>query len=290
MKMNLTVFDDAADFLAVARAALEAQESANGLPLGVALRLAKAKDNAGAYLAAVVGSSGLMFGAIMTPPHNMLLFSPMSPGWSEAMAPLCANLKSRGVAVPGVLGAVQVTALFVQQWTRTMPVESKRGMSQRVHELRKVNSAVVTAPGRFRLADSRDLDLLASWHGESLRSSLATLIEARHIGLWETDRPVCCAAQARPTLHGVAVNLVFTPEPFRRNGYATACVASLCQHLLSSGWQFCYLHTDLANPTSNSIYQKIGFAPVCDFQEYRFETMPNHTPEPIVAKRAEGSV
>ncbi len=288
--MDLTVFDDAADFLAVTRSALEAQESANGLPFGVALRLAKAKGNSGAYLAAVVDRSTVILGAIMTPPHNMLLFSPVPATASEGIVPLCDNLKSRGVPVPGVLGAAQVTGLFLQHWTRTMPVESRRGMSQRVYELRKVNSAAVSAPGRFHLAESRDLDLLTSWHGESLRSSLATLIEARHIGIWETDRPVSCAAQARPTPHGVAINHVFTPEQFRKKGYATACVASLCHSLLTSGWQFCCLHTDLANPTSNSIYQKIGFAPVCDFQEYRFAIMPNHTPESIVANRAEGSV
>jgi hypothetical protein len=37
-------------------------------------------------------------------------------------------------------------------------------------------------------------------------------------------------------------------------------------------WQFCPLFTDLANPTSNSIYRKIGYKPVGDFHDYLFIT------------------
>jgi predicted GNAT family acetyltransferase len=47
-------------------------------------------------------------------------------------------------------------------------------------------------------------------------------------------------------------------------------VAALSQQLLDAGWEFCALFTDLANPTSNSIYQRIGYRPVADFDEYIF--------------------
>jgi len=40
--------------------------------------------------------------------------------------------------------------------------------------------------------------------------------------------------------------------------------------LLDEGRRFCALFTDLANPTSNRIYHKIGYRPVCDFDEYVF--------------------
>jgi hypothetical protein len=68
----------------------------------------------------------------------------------------------------------------------------------------------------------------------------------------------------------VSVGPVYTPPERRGRGYATACVAALSQTILDEGWAFCTLFTDLANPTSNSIYQKIGYHPVCDFAEYRF--------------------
>jgi len=56
-----------------------------------------------------------------------------------------------------------------------------------------------------------------------------------------------------------------------RQGYASALVARLSQHLLDLGYQFINLFTDLQNPTSNAIYQKIGYRPVCDFRMYKFQ-------------------
>ena len=68
---------------------------------------------------------------------------------------------------------------------------------------------------------------------------------------------------------------MYTPPEFRRRGYATACVAALNQQQLDAGRQFCALYTDLANPTSNSIYQKIGYVPVTDSSHYSFGEASN---------------
>ena len=78
------------------------------------------------------------------------------------------------------------------------------------------------------------------------------------------------AGQGPHSSHGITVNLVYTPPELRGRGYASACVAALSQQLLDAGWEFCTLYTDLANPTSNSIYQRIGYRPVCDSNEYHF--------------------
>jgi predicted GNAT family acetyltransferase len=86
---------------------------------------------------------------------------------------------------------------------------------------------------------------------------------------WENEgRPVSTALVAT-TSHGITVSLPH-PRELRNRGYASACVAALSQQLLDAGWHFCTLYTDLANPTSNSIYQRIGYRPVCDSAEYHF--------------------
>jgi uncharacterized protein len=77
-----------------------------------------------------------------------------------------------------------------------------------------------------------------------------------------------CAPDRRG--RGVSVSAVYTPPEQRRKGYATACVAALSRRLLASGYDYCALFTDLANPTSNDIYYQIGYRPVADFDEYRF--------------------
>jgi len=79
------------------------------------------------------------------------------------------------------------------------------------------------------------------------------------------------AAKTRPTEKGMTVGGVYTPPELRGKGYATSCVAELSRHILQSGKEFCTLYTDLANPTSNSIYKKIGYTEVCDSVEYTFK-------------------
>ncbi len=96
-------------------------------------------------------------------------------------------------------------------------------------------------------------------------------IDQRVIYLWDHDAPVSLAGRPRHTAHGMSIGPVYTPPEFRRHGYAGACVAALSQQMLDAGWEFCVLFTDLANPTSNSVYQKIGYRPVCDFDELEFE-------------------
>lgn len=272
--MELTAHSTAQGFLDVARPLLEEYERSNGLMLAIGLQLLETPSD-GAYLATVSDSGDLVLAAAMTPPHSIVVFSPVPSPAIDAIRVLCGHLSASQIPIPGVLGAAELSALFQREWVRVVPTSSSKATSQRIYELREVRSEVITADGHFRLATEDDVDTLSTWHGEGMRPSLLKLSQTGQIGLWELDAPVSCAAQTRRTPHGGAINLVFTPPPLRRQGYATACVANLCQHLLSSGWQFCCLHADLANPTSNSIYQKIGFTPVIDFQEYRFEELPN---------------
>jgi len=75
---------------------------------------------------------------------------------------------------------------------------------------------------------------------------------------------------AAVTPEGSRVGPVYTPSPLRGRGYASALVAAASQAQLGAGRRFCFLFTDLANPTSNEIYQAIGYEPVCDVDEYRF--------------------
>jgi hypothetical protein len=72
------------------------------------------------------------------------------------------------------------------------------------------------------------------------------------------------------TLHGVRLGYVFTPRDRRRRGYAGALTAALSQHLLDQGARFCVLYTDLANPTSNALYPRVGYRPLCDELELEF--------------------
>nr|WP_256521948.1 GNAT family N-acetyltransferase [Halobacillus sp. A5] len=77
-------------------------------------------------------------------------------------------------------------------------------------------------------------------------------------------------SRARSTPNGATVNGVYTPDCFKRNGYATEAVHLLTRKLLQEGSQFCALYTDLTNSASNSIYKKIGYEKSGESLVYHF--------------------
>jgi len=280
--MIATTYQNAAAFLQRAQAMLEANEAANNLMLGICFRLRDSPERtrSAPYMITVEDEAGLAIAAVMTPPHKLVIYGDRSD-LDQALEVVAQNLMATRWEVPGVLGPTEVARLFAETWAKVSAVSYRAGMRQRIYALNQVIHPDPT-PGRLRLAIEDDLDLVTSWafnfHQDAFgegdlalaQETAQTKIAYREIYLWEDGEPVSMAAKGRPTSHGIAVSLVYTPPELRRRGYATACVASLSQLLLDSGWQFCSLFTDLANPTSNSIYQKIGYRPVCDFNEYIF--------------------
>jgi predicted GNAT family acetyltransferase len=159
-------------------------------------------------------------------------------------------------------------------------------MGQRVYELRSVRPVHGVA-GRLRDATPGDRPLLVRWtaefHAEALGESDHSRIEdsvdaafvpspeGRRLFLWEVDgAPVSMAGVAGRTPRGIRVGVVYTPPALRSRGYASACVAAVSQAQLDAGREACFLFTDLANPTSNAIYQAIGYEPVADSEVYAF--------------------
>ena len=88
--------------------------------------------------------------------------------------------------------------------------------------------------------------------------------------LWEDERTVSLAAFGNPTPNGIRIGPVYTPPEHRRHGYASALVAELSARLLAER-RFCFLFTDLANPTANRIYEQIGYRRVCEAAEIVFD-------------------
>jgi len=279
--MKLTRHATAGVFLARARAALERQEAFNNLMLGVATRLDEDPERIKTppYLATVEEGDALLAAAVMTPPHRVIVHSE-----STDPAPLrliAHDLHANGWAPPGVIGPAATARAFAAAWTAAAGGSFRLLRHERVYELRQVNPPPPT-PGALRVAVEADQALVAQWFyafmhevgmggtAEELAELAAQRIDRREIFLWDDGGPVSLAGRGRHTAHGVAIGPVYTPPALRGRGYASACVAALSQQMLDVGWRFCALFTDLANPTSNRIYQKIGYRPLGDFDEYGF--------------------
>jgi predicted GNAT family acetyltransferase len=137
-------------------------------------------------------------------------------------------------------------------------------------------------PGARRVADARDRDTLVAWaqafEAEALGEApsadvVAPRIDARiaagGLHVWDVDgATVASAGAAGPTPNGIRVNFVYTPPERRGRGYASALVASLSRSLLDAGRAFVMLHTDLANPVSNRIYERVGYRRVAELERW----------------------
>ena len=183
---------------------------------------------------------------------------------------------------PGVGGIKPTSKAFAEVWSAVTGQPHRGGMNERVYELRRVTPPEPPIPGGLRVATEDDLPLMTrvglglypGCRAGGNRRGCAEIAELRiadrDLFIWEDSGPVSTVTKTRHSTHGIVVSLVYTPPAYRNRGYASAAVAVLSQQLLDAGWQFCALFTDLANPTSNSIYQRIGYRPVADFDEYIF--------------------
>ncbi len=290
-------YADAAGFLREVRAYLEKQEVVNSLMLGLAMRLVDEPLAYGSppYFAAVVDEHGPALAGLMTPPHNLILYAERE-SVPEALPLLARDLIEGRWPVPGTLGPAHLAQAFAGLWTRLTGVTSQLAMSQRIYELREVIHPRYS-PGSLRPAHEDETALVVEWmnafqqeaapdHPRTSPEMLSRRIAERSVFLWDDGGPVSMALKTRPTQHGITVGAVYTPRELRRRGYATSCVAALSQQLLDAGFEYCTLFTDLSNPTSNDIYQQIGYRPVCDFQENRFTApVPDDDPSRIERRR-----
>jgi hypothetical protein len=233
------------------------------------------------YFGLIEDGEGIALAAAMAPPRKIFLFSNRRE-CNQAMGILVNDLISGGWQVPGVFAPVEMATLFAQT-TQTMSGRTYReGMLSRLYELRKVIPPKQVAGG-LRLAEMGDLSLVTGWlisfwdevmgniGPEEALQEAEQRIKKQEIHLWiDNARPVSMAAKSRPSTNGISIRLVFTPPEFRGHGYASAGVAALSQYCLDTGRKFCCLFTDVGNPTTNDIYQQIGYLPVTDFCEMTF--------------------
>ena len=281
--MQVISYTDPDAFRERTRVFLEQEEAFNNLPLGIIGRLGTAAaDSPNPFLATVEEDSGLALVALMTPPRRLILYSDRGAP-QGALAALVDYLKESDWPIPGTLGPVATARAFVQVWKQRTGRDYRIHMNMRVYQLTAVEHRGC-ASGHLRPVRAEDREGVIEWMrafnvavGEEignqedlLRRSVECRIEQQTLFLWEDGKPVSMAGQSRPTRHGMVINAVYTPPEFRHRGYATACVAGLSQQLLDRGRRFCALFTDLANPTSNRIYQRIGYRPLGDYVDYAF--------------------
>ena len=175
---------------------------------------------------------------------------------------------------------------FASAWSARHRVTAATRFDQRIYALEELVPPR-GVEGIARLAGTDDRALVLDWmtafahealHGGDDAGRIERSVDARlgpegagGICLWEVGgNPVSLAGFGGPTPNGLRIGPVYTPREHRGHGYGSAVTAAASQVALDRGKRFCFLYTDRANPTSNAIYMRLGYRPVCDSREIAF--------------------
>lgn len=276
MAHRVSVHDGAGAFLDRAEPWLREREDVHNLILSLAYARRAAPDTEGVdVLYATVEDGDRVAGCFMrTPPHKLLvteLPSAAAPAVAEAAAEWYES-------IPAVLGPEPAAEEVARAWTKRRGGMVRPGMAQRIYRLDRVTPPRDTE-GELRQARAADVDMAVAWgrgFAEDAGTQFATTrktvegwIRRGELFVWEVDgTPRSIAVAGGRTPRGVRVGYVYTPPAERRRGFASALVAALSQRVLDEGYDFCVLYTDLANPTSNAIYRRVGYEPLVDVRDF----------------------
>jgi predicted GNAT family acetyltransferase len=180
------------------------------------------------------------------------------------------------IEYPGIIGEKQTSLMYQKAYKEFCGKDMILEMNQRIYVCKQVLTDT-KIEGVVRLATSDDYETLKYWANEFVsevegypvpmeesNQTLDRLLNNDGVYVLVKDGVLLSmAARSRPWRNTETISYVFTPKSLRRKGYASKVVEVLTKIILQEKEQVT-LYTDLANPTSNSIYQKIGFKPYCD--------------------------
>lgn len=261
---------NAQDFLQKTGPLLYQREAEYGLLLGLS-----ELGSPGDYF--TVRWQGQVVGGVLRSEKNLILSS-----LSEPLLPALAKTL-QGVHLPGIVGNAMTAEAFARIWGGV-----RLAMAQKIYELTEV-SFPQNVPGQLHVATAAEENLATQWLLEfsqealpheptSFEKILPTVqkrISKNEIFLWKVQNSfVAMDLVSRPTRHGISVSGVYTPLALRGRGYASAIVAHTSHAMLQQGKKFCTLYTDSKNPTSNKIYQAIGYREIAASKHFVVEPRP----------------
>ncbi|MFD8724202.1 GNAT family N-acetyltransferase [Streptomyces sp. NPDC059629] len=240
----------------------------------------RAYGDAPPLLGHLVREDGSVGAALLHTPPFSLRTTRLTADQTET---LVTGLLDLGHPVTGFASETATAEVFVAAWERRTGMSARLGERQRLYRLDELTDPSPMPEGRARIAGEADRELLIRWYGGFVED--AGVHDGRGGGdwadfrlsyggvtLWETpDGTPVSMAGVTPTVGGQArIGPVYTPPELRGRGYAGAVTAQVSRVALAEGVGELLLFTDLANPTSNALYQRLGYREVADLAVYDF--------------------
>jgi predicted GNAT family acetyltransferase len=278
---NSLFFNDASPFLADIFPFLSASIMPNNMILGMTEAAVSTTASSTEFIGLVVYHNDKFAGTALSTRPGWLCLSQSNEG---AVAPLLKawiDAHGKPAHVFGPEPTITLAIKILKDVYQMTPTTRQKNLA---YELLKVVHPAKPAQGKMRMAVDPDLSFLPQWEErmiidcklpeavetglrERCKASAKKFVDGKKIAIWEdaNGTPVSMCRKAREASFGTSVSGVYTPDALRGHGYASHLVALFSQKLLDEGAPRCLLFTDAENPTSNGIYQRIGYNYCCDF-------------------------
>ncbi len=278
--MGWTITEDVEAYAAAVGALLGADPERHTVALTVVENARAGAPAVAEWYAWWTGPDGAVSGAVSrTRPYPLLL--EVAP--EESLRPLLEAVREDGREIDGVNGPAALSTQFAALAAATTGRRAVLKFAMRLFRLAALVEPVPAPAGSARRATLDDLPLLVRWNrefhdevGEPVGADLdATVRDRAGRGLYwlwldANAQPVSLAGHTLPAAGVVRVGPVYTPPAERGHGYAAGATHAASRALLDGGHRV-VLFTDLANPTSNALYQRLGYRPVTDRATFHFE-------------------
>jgi len=289
--MAWTLTGDVADYLTAAGEFLRSRAVENTVQLAatetIRVRGAAAFGDEAPLFGWWAAPGGPITAAFMhTPPFGVTL-TPSPAGVAAALAETFAD---RGRFPAWVMADTTTAPAFADAWERQTGQPTRVGRRSRLYRLGRLLPPDPAPPGRARVATTADSGLLLAWlaafhreadegGGTDMQRTVADRLSYGGLTLWETaDGPVSMAGATRAVAGQARIGPVYTPPGLRGRGFGGAVTAAVSQAAKDAGVAEVLLYTDLANPTSNALYQRLGYEPVNDSVQLLFLPVPVREP------------
>ena len=266
--MSWQFTDDAEVFANHAHALLVADPVENTITLTV-LENIRAGNSSSPTLFGWYDDGSVLGAVSLTPPHEFVLT--VVP--TDTVDSLVAALRSRSVSFRGVRGEQRIAEIFATSWAKATGATWQTEVRQRLYELGTLVPPEGVS-GHARKAGAADqaiatqffAEFQAECHdsGDNPEAVMRDRIEAGLLCLWDDGEVASMAARNRIAAGVARVGPVYTPPNHRRRGYGAAVTAACSADARQAGAARVALFTDLANPTSNAIYQRLGYRAIRD--------------------------
>ncbi|MGW1001312.1 GNAT family N-acetyltransferase [Streptomyces sp. NPDC002520] len=276
--------EDVDEFLALAGDFLRSRPAAHVMQLTWAERVRTRGAEAfgsGSPVFGVLEPAGEVQATFYRLPSRGLGLSPLTYEQADSLA---ARLAALGHSLPSVGADSGTAATFAEAWQRrTGAMPHPRDTRVRLYRLGELTPPEPLPAGRGRVLGEQDLGEAMFWCGEFAKAVgedvsidadtwADTRFADKRYTLWETpDGTPVSVAGMNPLIGGqIQVDVVYTPAGLRGRGYAGAVAAEVSRAALAAGASDVVLFADVSNPTSNALYQRLGYRALDEWAGYDF--------------------